>query len=65
VIFAGYALTVPEANYDDFTDLKTEGAVAFAGAPKSLPSLLAAHYSSAEVSTRNAMKKGLRGVLVL
>jgi hypothetical protein len=67
LIFAGYGLTVAEANYDDFTDLKTEGAVAviFAGAPKSLPSLLAAHYSSAEVSTRNAMKKGLRGVLVL
>jgi hypothetical protein len=67
LIFAGYGLTVPEANYDDFAGMKTEGAVAvcFGGAPKSVPSLLAAHYSSAEMFARNAMKRGLRGVLFL
>jgi len=67
LIFAGYGLTVPEAHYDDYEGLKTEGAAAviFAGAPKSVPSLLAAHYSSGEMGARNALRKGLRAGLLL
>src|SRR5262249_3399148 len=50
LIFAGYGLTIPEANYDDYQGLVTEGAILvfFAGAPKSVPPLLASHYSSVE-----------------
>jgi hypothetical protein len=66
LIFAGYGLTIPEANYDDYQGLVTEGAILvfFAGAPKSVPPLLASHYSSVEM-VRNAIKKGIRGALVL
>lgn len=67
LVFAGYGLTVPEANHDDFAGLETEGAVAIImdGAPKSVPSLLAAHYGSSETMARNALRLGLRGFVGL
>jgi hypothetical protein len=67
LIFAGYGLSIPEAQYDDFAGLKTQGAVAVSlwGAPKNVPSLLAAHYSSAEESVGNAQRLGITGFLSL
>lgn len=67
LVFAGYGLTVPEANHDDFAGLETDGAVAITmdGAPKSVPSLLAAHYRSPEEMARNAVRLGLRGFVGL
>jgi len=67
LLFAGYGLVVPESGYDDFAGLPTAGAVAiaFAGAPKSVASLVAAHYSSPEMATRNGVQKGLRGSLLV
>ncbi len=47
-VFAGYALKVPEKNYDDFAglDLKGKIVVYLAGGPSSIPGPLKAHYSS-------------------
>ena len=66
-IFAGYGLSIPEAHYDDSSGVKTNGAVAiaFEGAPKNVPSLLAAHYSSLEMVTKNWQRLGIVGGLEL
>ena len=47
-VFAGYALKVPENNYDDLAglDLKGKIVVFLAGGPSSIPGPLKAHYSS-------------------
>lgn len=47
-VFAGYALKVPEKNYDDLAglDLKGKIVVFLAGGPSSIPGPLKAHYSS-------------------
>ncbi len=47
-VFAGYALKVPEKNYDDLAglDLKGKIVVYLAGGPSSIPGPLKAHYSS-------------------
>ena len=49
LVFAGYALKVPEKNYDDLAglDLKGKIVVYLAGGPSSIPGPLKAHYSSA------------------
>jgi hypothetical protein len=49
LVFVGYGLQVPEANYDDLADqdLKGKIAVYIGGAPASIPSDLASHYSFA------------------
>ncbi len=50
LVFAGYGLRVPEANYDDFAGLDVKGkvVVTFAGAPPQIPAALASHYQSGE-----------------
>jgi Zn-dependent M28 family amino/carboxypeptidase len=54
MIFAGYGLTIPEANYDDFAGLDVKGKVVvyLAGAPPKVPGPLASHYQAA--AERNA-----------
>ncbi len=49
LVFVGYGLQVPEANYDDLAgqNLKGKIAVYIAGAPSSIPPDLASHYSFA------------------
>jgi len=48
-VFAGYALKVPEKNYDDLAglDLKGKIVVFLSGGPASIPGPLKSHYSSA------------------
>ena len=48
LVFVGYGLRAPGANYDDFAGLDTKGKIAvyIAGAPGSMSSALAAHYQS-------------------
>ncbi len=48
VVFVGYGLTVPDANYDDLKglDLKGKIVVMLAGGPKSIQGNLRAHFSS-------------------
>ena len=47
-VFAGYALKVPENNYDDLAGLDVKGKIVvfLAGGPSSIPGPLKAHYSS-------------------
>lgn len=49
LVFAGYALKVPEKNYDDFAGLDVKGKVVvyISGAPAEIPGDLASHYQSA------------------
>jgi hypothetical protein len=49
LVFAGYGLSIPEANHDDFRDLDVRGKVVayLIGAPPSIPGPLAAHMQSA------------------
>jgi hypothetical protein len=68
LVFAGYGLTVPEANYDDYKGLPVRGAAVvllMGGAPKTVPPLLASHYSSPEMQVRNGLRLGTRGALLL
>ncbi|HEY0079310.1 MAG TPA: M28 family metallopeptidase [Pyrinomonadaceae bacterium] len=48
MVFAGYALSIPEANYDDFRGLDVRGKVVvyLSGTPSGLPAPLLAHYQS-------------------
>ncbi len=48
-VFAGYALKIPEKNYDDLAglDLKGKIVVFLSGGPASIPGPLKSHYSSA------------------
>jgi Zn-dependent M28 family amino/carboxypeptidase len=48
LVFAGYGLSIPEANYDDFKGLDVRGKVVvyLSGTPSGLPAPLLAHYQS-------------------
>ncbi len=49
LVFAGYGLTIPEKNYDDFAGLDAKGklVVILSGSPSEIPGALASHYQTA------------------
>jgi hypothetical protein len=49
VVFAGYALTVPEMQYDDLAGLDLRGKIVLyiGGGPANIPGPLRSHYQSA------------------
>jgi Zn-dependent M28 family amino/carboxypeptidase len=65
LVFAGYGLSVPEQNYDDFAglDLKGKIAVVFTGSPASMTAALAAHHQSAAERWKALRAAGAIGVL--
>jgi hypothetical protein len=65
MVFAGYGLTIPEANYDDFAGLDVKGKVVvyLAGAPPKVPGALASHYQSSGERTANLIKHGAIGTV--
>ncbi|HZJ52890.1 MAG TPA: M20/M25/M40 family metallo-hydrolase [Myxococcaceae bacterium] len=70
VVFAGYALSVPEYGYDDFAqvDVKDKVVLAFAGAPRSerpdfFPSLASAVHGQSERVARELMRRGAKAVV--
>jgi Zn-dependent M28 family amino/carboxypeptidase len=65
MVFVGYGLRVPEANYDDFAglDLKGKVAVFMAGAPPQIPAALASHYQSGEERVKTMKSLGLVGAI--
>jgi Zn-dependent M28 family amino/carboxypeptidase len=65
MVFVGYGLTIPEANYDDFANLDVKGKVVvyLAGAPPKVPGPLAAHYQSTGERTANLHKLGAIGTV--
>jgi Zn-dependent M28 family amino/carboxypeptidase len=65
LVFVGYGLTVPEANYDDLAglDLKGKVAVVFAGAPEGIPAALASHYQFAGERWKLYRNAGIVGII--
>ena len=67
LVFAGYGLRVPEANYNDFDGLDVKGRVLvlLSGTPSSIPGPLASHYSSAAEKARVMRELGAVGFIVI
>lgn len=67
MVFAGYGLTIPEYGHDDLEGLDVDGKVVVMidGAPASVPSTVAAHYSSGTNTLRNLRRRGAAGVLFI
>jgi Zn-dependent M28 family amino/carboxypeptidase len=65
LVFAGYGLSVPEADHDDFKGLDARGKVVvyLGGAPPSLPGPLAAHMQSAGERAAALRKAGAIGIV--
>lgn len=65
--FAGYGLSVPENNYNDFAglDLKGKVAVILSGSPEEIPGALASHYQSAGERWKVLYKAGAVGVITI
>ena len=65
LVFVGYGLRAPEANYDDFAgqDLHGKVAVIIAGSPSTLSAALAAHYQSAAERRKTLMAAGALGTI--
>jgi Zn-dependent M28 family amino/carboxypeptidase len=67
LVFAGYGVTAPERNYDDYAGLDARGkiVVLLSGAPEPFPSTVRAHYSSNSVKLENAVAHGAVGVITV
>ena len=64
MVFVGYGLKVPEANYDDFAglDLKGKVAVFVSGGPAEIPNSVKAHYQSGEERRKSLARAGAIGI---
>lgn len=67
LVFAGYGVTAPERNYDDFAGVDAKGKiiVAITNAPPTFPSSDRAYYSNDVVKARNAAAHGAIGVIAI
>ncbi len=67
MVFVGYGLTIPEANYDDFAGLDVKGKVVvyIAGAPPKVASALGAHFQSQGERAANLRKLGVIGTVAI
>ena len=67
VVYVGFGITAPEANYDDYAgvDVKGKMVLILAGAPSRFSSTLRAYYSDGVVKARNAIARGAIGGLYL
>ena len=67
LVFAGYGLTIPEAQHDDFADIDARGkiVVVISGSPEGIPGALSAHYQSADVRAENLKRVGAIGAVTI
>lgn len=67
LVFAGYGLTVPEAQYDDFAGLDVRGKIIvyLAGGPPSIAGPLNAHYQSGFERSANFKRLGVVGTIAI
>jgi Zn-dependent M28 family amino/carboxypeptidase len=68
VVFAGYGVSAPEINYDDYAGLDVKGkivALLFFEAPSKLPATIRAYYTSPDVKAQIAADHGAAGVLAI
>lgn len=65
IVFAGYALTVPEYHYDDLAGLDLKGTLILylSGGPSSIPGAVRSHFQSSEERAKNLEKAGVSGTL--
>jgi Zn-dependent M28 family amino/carboxypeptidase len=65
LVFAGYALQVPEKGFDDFSglDLKGKIAVFLTGSPEEIPGPLAAHYQTTVERAKALRAAGAIGII--
>ncbi|GAB2967527.1 M20/M25/M40 family metallo-hydrolase [Hymenobacter coalescens] len=66
LVFAGYGITAPELNYDDYKGVDANGkfVVVVRGAPKAFPSTVAAASQDLLMVMQNAARHGALGVIV-
>jgi Zn-dependent M28 family amino/carboxypeptidase len=67
LVFAGYGLTIPEKNYDDFAGLDAKGklAVIISGSPEGIPGALASHYQTLVERWKAFKAAGAIGVVTI
>lgn len=67
LVFAGYAMSVPEVGYDDLEGLDLHGAIVvyISGGPGSMDAALRAHAQSSEERWRALHAAGARGTMVI
>jgi hypothetical protein len=67
LVFAGYGLTVPEMNYDDFAGLDVRGkiVVIIGGGPSNIPGPLKSHYQNAIERRRFLQRAGVVGTVTI
>ena len=65
IIFVGFGVTAPEANYDDYAGIDVHGKIVltFYGAPPRFSSTVRAYYSDDIVKTKNALAHGAAAML--
>jgi len=66
VVFAGYGISEPSFDYDDYAgiDVKDKIVLVIRGAPDKFPSSLAAHVSSSSTILKTAADHGASGVII-
>src|SRR5580700_235304 len=67
VVFAGYALTIPEMQYDDLAGLDLRGKIVLYmnGGPANIPGPLRSHYQSATERGRFLERAGVIGTIAI
>jgi Zn-dependent M28 family amino/carboxypeptidase len=68
VVFAGYGVSAPEMNYDDYAGLDVKGkivALLLFEAPSKFPATIRAYYTNTDVKTQIAADHGAAGVLTI
>jgi len=65
IVFVGFGVTAPEANYDDYLGIDVRGKIVltFYGAPPRFSSTVRAYYSDDLVKTKNALAHGAVAML--
>lgn len=67
LVFAGYGLRIPEANYDDFSGLDAKGklVVIISGSPAGVSGAVASHYQTAVERWKTLKSVGAIGMITL
>jgi Zn-dependent M28 family amino/carboxypeptidase len=65
LVFVGYGLQIPEANYDDLADLDLKGKIVvyLTGSPADTPTALSAHYQTASERWKSLQRAGVIGIV--
>ncbi len=67
LVFVGYGLKIPEANYDDFAGLDVKGklAVIISGSPAGVPGAVASHYQTLAERWKTLKSVGAIGMITI